>query len=264
MSLKPHQNIHSHFEALHLVLQYHPLKCPHVHQQISMLYQNLYILSRHLMARHGEVDAKSTAKRLLCLGDGKSSGFGEPFREQKKYLNKKNEKNSVKRMWKVHIVNTCWTYFFSKMWCPQAPSISCLELGSFALEQNARMFFVRFLLILMLLVLNQRSCAYMFILYINCVAKNEVTRFLATPKPKEPQGRHLSDWMEAIAKWAWFNEKTLKKLTIILTNARSIINVWTGETAQDCNDSLVCGKGTFCFWKVPNLPRIFKPSSSTL
>ena len=151
------------------------------------------------------------------------------------------------------------------MSCPQARSISCLELGSFALEQNARMFFVRFLLILMLLVLNQRSCAYIFILYINCVAKNEVTRFLATPKQMEPQGRHLSDWMEAIAKWAsWFNEKTLKKLTIILTNARSIINAWTGETAQDCNDSLDCGKGTFCFWKVPNLPRIFKPSSSTL
>lgn len=111
-------------------------------------------------------------------------------------------------MWKVHIVNTCWTYLFSKMSCPQAPSISCLELGSFALEQNARMFFVRFLLILMLLVLNQRSCAYIFILYINCVAKNEVTRFLATPKQMAPQGRHLSDGMEAIAKWAsWFNGK---------------------------------------------------------
>lgn len=161
------------------------------------------------------------------------------------------------------------------MSCPQAPSISCLELGSFALEQNARMFFVRFLLILMLLVLNQRnclrltakrSCACIFILYINCVAKNEVTRFLATPKQMAPQGRHLSDWMEAIAKWAsWFKGKKTSRSWQSFLQILRVTSVFEQEKQLKIPMiSLDCGKGTFCFWKVPNLAWSFKPSSSTL
>lgn len=108
------------------------------------------------MTRHGEVDAKSTAKRLLCLGDHeKPSGFRGTFSGAEKTM-KIHENKGVKRCEK-YIVNTCWTYLFSKILKCRAlkhlVSLIGVELGSFALEQYTRIDFLAFDI-----HLSQRNC----------------------------------------------------------------------------------------------------------
>lgn len=111
-------------------------------------------------------------------------------------------------------------------------------------------FFVRFLLILMLLVPNQRNCLRLTAKTITRMHFHTVHQLCGKEWSNSVPGHSQTDGaagsapqqldegdceMSGQADWT---RKNIKKLTIILTNSQSNICLWIGETAQDCKDFL--------------------------